>query len=94
MIGKHVVVTTDHNKRGVFAGVLESRDGKGAVLTDAQQCVYWSSETKGVFGLASIGPQKGSRVGPVVPRLDLDGVAAVCEMTEEAVEKWKEMPWD
>jgi hypothetical protein len=50
MIGKHVVVTTEH--RGVFAGTLESLEDKMVVLTGVRMCVYWSPETRGVTGLA------------------------------------------
>lgn len=39
MIGKYVICRTD--SAGVFAGVLKSRDGKEAVLTDARRIWYW-----------------------------------------------------
>jgi len=89
-----VVVTTDKDRRGVFFGELVSEDESTAILKDAQMAVYWSAETRGVLGLASIGPQKGSRITPIVPRIRLNGVTAVMDTTQEAAEKWREQPWD
>jgi hypothetical protein len=88
-----VVVCTEH--RGVFFGLLNgsSDTDKTVSLTDAQMCVYWSAATKGVLGLASVGPQKGSRVTPVVPKLTLQAVTAVIDVTKEAEKMWRSQPW-
>ncbi|MHC4066974.1 MAG: DUF6948 domain-containing protein [Planctomycetota bacterium] len=93
--GKYVVVTTDHNRRGVFGGLLASYDkNTGRIeLTEARNCLYWSKETHGVLGLASCGPQVGSRIGPAVSRIYLDGVTAVMEATAEARAAWEAEPW-
>ena len=88
-----VVVTTDHTRRGVFAGDLISHEGDVVVLENAQQCVYSSRETRGVVGLASWGPKNGSRIGPPAPRLTLDGVTSVMECSPEAQDAWKKQPW-
>lgn len=40
MIGKYCIVRT--YSAGVFAGILKSRDGKEAVVTDARRIWYWS----------------------------------------------------
>ena len=92
---RFVVVTTDSSKRGVFGGVVESHNTeKGvAVLTEAHMAVYWSSETRGVLGLAGIGPQAGSRITPVIPRIELNGVTAVMDCTPEAEAEWRKQPW-
>lgn len=97
MQGKYVLVTTIH--RGVFFGKLVEEKGSGhsdwwVVLSEAQNIPYWSAETKGFLGLAAYGPQKGSRVGPRVPSLKLQGVTSVAEMTDEAVTAWKGMQWN
>ena len=93
--GRYVVVTTDHTKRGVFGGILQEHDPQSgrAVLTEARMCIYWSKETRGVLGLAAIGPQEGSRVSPAVPRIALEGVAAVMDATPAARERWEQGPW-
>ena len=91
-----VVVTTDNTRRGVFFGELIKHDDKidVAELKDAQMAVYWSSQTKGVLGLASIGPQKGSRITPIIPKITLNGVTSIMDVTSEAIKKWKEQIWD
>lgn len=40
MIGKYCIVRT--YSAGVFAGILKSREGKEAELTDARRIWYWS----------------------------------------------------
>lgn len=93
---KFVVVTTDSTKRGVFGGYLVEYDKgqKTAILENAQMAVHWSNKTNGVVGLAAIGPQKGSRISPACPRIELDGVTAVMDCTEEARKLWQAQPWD
>lgn len=93
MSERFVVVTTDHTRRGVFAGILESQQGNTVRLRNAQQCVYWHRSTRGVLGLASKGPQEGSRVGPPVPLLEVDGVTAIVDATAEARKLWESQPW-
>jgi hypothetical protein len=92
--GRFVVITTDHTRRGVFSGFLESGDVGGKVtLRHARMCVYWSAETGGVLGLAARGPMKGSRIGPVVPTLTVDGVTAIVDASDAARKKWEAEPW-
>ena len=94
-VNRYVVLTTDKDKRGVFFGKLVKLDTiKGtASLADAQMAVYWSVETRGVLGLASIGPQKGSRITPIVPIIELCGVTSISDATPEAVKQWKLQLW-
>ena len=98
MSKRFVVVTTDYNRRGVFAGTLvkhepDNEHGDRVVLKDARQCVYWPVGTRGVVGLASIGPKEGARVGPAAPRLELNGVTCVMDASPEAQELWEGAPW-
>ena len=88
---RKVVVTTE--KRGVFFGTLESRQGGELVLLDARVCVYWSKATKGFLGLAKIGPQSGSRISPASPRLEVFGVTSISDCTDEAIKAWEAEPW-
>lgn len=89
---RFVVVTTAH--RGVFAGYTDNdSDEKSVVLTDAQMCVYWSADVKGVLGLAATGPSKSCRVGPAVPKLLLHDVTAVMDTTDKAEKAWLAQPW-
>lgn len=91
---RHVVVTTDKDKRGVFFGELQSHKKDVVILKNAQMAVYWSAATKGVLGLASIGPQKGSKITPPIPCITLNGVTSVMDTTIEAVNTWKSQPWN
>lgn len=85
-------------KRGVFFGYSDETGdaiiARGNVtLRSARMCMYWSAETKGVLGLAGIGPQKGSRIGPRVPELTCESVTAVIACSPEAAKTWESGPW-
>lgn len=85
-------------KRGVFFGYTSEPSaalierGNGT-LQRARMCTYWSQETRGVLGLAGIGPQKGSRIGPRVPELTFESITAVIMCSPEAIEAWEAAPW-
>ena len=91
-----VVVTTDNTRRGVFCGILKSWDEDKciAILNNARMAIYWSQETKGVLGLASIGPQKGSKITPSVKQIELNGTTSIIDMSKEAVQQWEKQIWD
>ena len=90
---KSVLVTTE--SKGVFFGYLVAHDATAqtAVITQARNCLYWTSDVKGFLGLAVTGPSKSCRVGPAVPKLTLAKVTAIVETTEEAAKKWEDSPW-
>jgi hypothetical protein len=86
-----VVVTTIH--RGVFFGeLIEEKDGT-CKLKDARNCVYWPTSVRGFLGLAASGPLQGSKVGPSVPKLTLNGVTSISECSDDAVKAWESGPW-
>jgi hypothetical protein len=91
---RFVVVTTDKERRGVFGGTLLTEKGSVVELENAKMAVYWSSNVKGVFGLAKTGPLKGCRISPAVPKIKLNGITSIIECTEEAVKNWGENIWD
>ena len=92
--GTKVVVTTNKDRRGVFFGTLTAHDGNGNVtLSDARNCVYWTKSTHGFLGLASLGPQDGSRVTPAVPVIEIDGVTSITQCTDQACQRWEAEPW-
>jgi len=90
-----VVITTDKDRRGVFYGELTSFNEakQTAKLKNAQMAIYWSAETKGVIGLASIGPQEGSRISPPIPMIMLNGVTSVMDTTVMARKQWRIELW-
>ena len=92
-IKRPVVVTTEH--RGVFFGYVkdDSELPQKITLSQARMCVYWSSDTKGVLGLAATGPTKSCRVGLAVPKFEAWKITGVIECTPEATEAWESGPW-
>ena len=88
-----VVVTTDNQRRGVFFGALMKQDGDIVVLKDAQMAVYWSAKCHGVLGLASVGPQAGSRISPIIPQIEINGVTSIMDCTAIAAAEWRKELW-
>jgi hypothetical protein len=84
MIGKTCMVRT--YSAGVFAGVLQSRDGKEVVLTNARRIWYWA----GAASLSQLAVDGTSKPGdckfPIaVPEVLLTEVIEIIPMTETAV---------
>ena len=87
-----LVVTTAH--KGVFFGYGTPTEKKTIRLVNARMCVSWSSDVKGVVGLAANGPSKGCRVGPAAPAITLGDVTAIMECSEKATAAWNSEPWN
>lgn len=90
--GSPLLVTTEH--RGVFFGYGTRTDADTIELTDARMAVYWTSNLKGVLGLAAQGPSSGCRISPSVPVLTLRAVTSVTECSPEAAKAWEKAPWN
>lgn len=88
---KPVLVTTAH--RGVFFGYMSGKPDKTVTLVRARCCIYWPAGTMGFLGLASDGPQKGSKIGPAVSTLTLYDVTSISAVEPAAVEAWEKAPW-
>lgn len=86
-----LVVTTIH--RGVFFGYGEPTDGPTIRLEHVRMCIYWPNGNRGIVGLASEGPKKGSRVTPAAPAITLREVTAVMETSPQAAKAWEAAPW-
>ena len=86
-----LVVTTLH--KGVFFGYGEPPDAKTLRLEQCRICVYWSSDTKGVVGLAADGPSKGSRVSPAAPAMTIQDITSCMEASDAAVKAWEKGIW-
>ena len=90
-----VLITTDKDKRGVFMGYINPKDANETVLVaeNVRMCIYWSSDVKGVLGLAATGPTKSCKISKAVPKARLHGVTLVMDITKEAEAAWEKEPW-
>lgn len=88
---KFVVVCTA--KRGVFGGFTSDTSGDVVALTDASMCVYWSSDVRGVVGLAATGPTATCRITQPSPEMIVRDVTASFECTADAEKAWRTCPW-
>ncbi len=89
-----LVITTKH--RGVFFGYAEKPTGKTPdtiLLTKARMCVSWSSDIRGVTGLAAVGPSKNCKIGLAIPSLNVNDITSVMECSPEAITAWERGPW-
>lgn len=86
---KMVLVTTEF--RGVFAGYVKNDKKLPAeiTITDARNCISWTSSVGGFLGLASNGPDKDCRIGARVPELTLYKVTSVTPVEDSATKKWE-----
>jgi hypothetical protein len=86
---KAVIVTTEF--RGVFFGYI--KDDKNlpneVTLTDARNCLYWSSSVGGFMGLASQGPNSNCKIGKRVSEITLYKITSVTPVHDEAVKAWE-----
>lgn len=75
----------------IIYGTLESHDkaAKTAIIADARMCIFYSRETGGELGLAAIGPQAGSRISAVAPRVEVEGVVQIADVSDVARSKWE-----
>lgn len=91
--GRAVLVTTAH--RGIFFGFAtpaeceRARTEKSIALTNARNCLYWTAAMQGFIGLASIGPDRECKIGPVALELTLNDITSVVACTPGAVDKWE-----
>ena len=88
-MSKFVLVTTEF--KGVFFGKVKNdkRLPEKITLTEAKNCIYWSSDCKGFLGLAAFGPTSGCRIGAEIKEITLWKITSVTPVEKEAVEKWK-----
>lgn len=80
-----VIVTTSH--RGVFFGYATDTSGDVIKLRAAKMAIYWNTK-KGLFELANVGPNSGSRIS-LPADIEVRSVTAVIEVAADAVSKWE-----
>ena len=90
---KPVIVCTD--KRGVIFGYAKKDipNKRGQItLKKARMCLYWPASVGGVFGLGEIGPNADTRISARLPKVCLEGVTAIFDVTHDAEKAWKRAP--
>jgi len=94
MIGKYVIVRC--RDAGVHAGVLESHEGREAVLLESRRLWYWkpADGKKFLSGVAIAGLHGDSKIGAVLPRLHLTETCEIIQCTETAEKSIREMKED
>ena len=90
--GLPVVVITDFKE--IFFGYTESKpDADIIILKHGRQVIYYSKDTQGLVGLASIGPGKDSRISPACPQIVIRKPVNVLVVNESAIAKFSSVVW-
>ena len=91
MIGKYCIVRT--HSAGVFAGTLESRDGKEVVLTDARRIWYWDGAAS-LSQLAMSGTRnpKSCKFPEPVTEVCLTEAIEIIPCSQQAIDSIKGVP--
>jgi hypothetical protein len=80
--------------RDIFFG-WASKTGPRMVLTNARRVYYYATHT-GIGGpdqLATLGPAKGSKIGPTVATVTVENVANSVVVSGTAVREWEGSAW-
>jgi len=86
-----VLVSTE-DKFLVFGWTANHCDDPIIYLKDSRLVVYWSAETKGLWGLAAAGPAEGSRVSAPCD-CAIKNHTFVLEVTESAAKAFASVAW-
>lgn len=91
MIGRYCMVRT--YSAGVFAGILKSRDGKEALLTDARRIWYWAGAAS-LSQLATDGTSAPNecKFPPTVPEVLLTEVIEIIPISDTARRSIESVP--
>ena len=85
MKGKYVIVRC--KDAGVHAGILESYNGREAVLLESRRLWYWkpASNQKYLSGVAVAGLDFASKVGAPIERIHLTETCEIIQVSQSAV---------
>lgn len=85
--------------RGIYFGYLNKvlEGGNAVILDKARHCFYYSAPKEageaGVYSLATIGPQEGSKVGPRV-KMKIRNVSKIVDVSSRALLAWESASWN
>jgi hypothetical protein len=77
----------------VACGTLIEEKDDSVVLADARCAVYWAAPTKSLFGLASHGPDKESRISRPCKIVKIRNVETLIDVSDKAYQAWCAEPW-
>ena len=89
-----LVATTKH--KGVFFGYAPRPIGDipdTIRLENARMCISWTSDVRGMPGLASCGPTKSCRVGFKTPAISVNDITGIFECSDAAIAAWEKGPF-
>ena len=92
LIGKYVIVRC--RDAGVHAGILERIEGRTVTLSKSRRLWYWVSGGKAhsLSGVAEYGLAEGSKIPPMVSRIELLEACEVISTTSKAANSIYEWP--
>lgn len=90
---EYLIVVTASRPWTIVAGYVESDDGTTVILRDARMIVYYSSDSRGLYGIASVGVTGSARVSPAAPRVAVSNVEHRISVTDEARASIEAAPW-
>jgi len=89
--GKYVIVRTQ--SAGVFAGNLQSRDGKEVVLTNARRLWYWAGAASlSQLAVSGTSKPKDCKFPVAVPSATLTEAIEILDVTPDAETSIKGVP--
>lgn len=87
----YVIVRT--YSAGVFAGTLESRDGKEIVLSDARRLWYWAGAASlSQLAVGGTSRPKDCKFPVAVPRVTLTEAIEILDVTPDGEKSIREVP--
>ena len=83
--------------RGIYFGYLVKTENQGRTVTldKARHCFTFpvtEAGHKGVYGLATVGPGEGAKIGPPVT-MTVHDVSKWVDCTPKAVKRWLAAKW-
>ena len=82
-----VLVTTIY--KGVFYGRTDDGSSATVITLEDARCAIYMGVTGGFLQLAATGPTAASKIGARAPKITLQGVSSVVELTPEAIAAWE-----
>lgn len=92
-IGKYVIVRT--YSAGVFAGILESKDGESCIVKNARRLWYWSGAASlSELSLHGVKNPNSCKFPEAVPFVQLEQVIEILPVSDVAKESIEKVaPW-